>query len=65
MMGNLGVHGDVIEKCLNHSQENMLKRVYQHQALKTEQAEAWLVLGERLKLLTGDNQNIIPIKRVI
>ncbi|ATG90160.1 integrase [Methylomonas koyamae] len=64
MMGNLGVHGDVIEKCLNHAQENTLKRVYQHQALKTEQAEAWHVLGERLKLLTGDSQNVIPINRV-
>jgi integrase len=65
MMGNLGVQGDVIEKCLNHTQENTLKRVYQHQALKAEQAEAWRVLGERLELLTGGNPNVIPIKRVI
>ncbi|MCQ8183738.1 tyrosine-type recombinase/integrase [Methylomonas sp. SURF-1] len=63
MMGNLGVHGDVIEKCLNHTQENKLKRVYQHQELKAEQAEGWRVLGERLELLTGGNPNVIPIKR--
>lgn len=63
MMGNLGIHGDVIEKCLNHTQENKLKRVYQHQELKAEQAEAWRILGERLELLTGDKQNVIPIKR--
>lgn len=65
MMGNLGVQGDVIEKCLNHTQENTLKRIYQHQELKAEQAEAWRVLGERLELLTSGNPNVIPIKRVI
>lgn len=63
MMGNLGIHGDVIEKCLNHTQENKLKRVYQHQELKAEQAEAWRILGERLALLTSDDNNVIPIKR--
>lgn len=63
MMGNLGIHGDVIEKCLNHTQENKLKRVYQHQELKAEQAEAWRILGERLQLLTGESPNVIPIKR--
>jgi len=64
MMGNLGITGDVIEKCLNHTQENKLKRVYQHQELKTEQAEAWRILGERLWLLTRDNSNVVPIKWV-
>lgn len=51
MMGNLGIHGDVIEKCLNHTEENKLRRVYQHQELKEEQAGAWRFLGERLALL--------------
>jgi len=63
MMGNIGIHGDVIEKCLNHTQENKLKRVYQHQELKTEQADAWRILGERLQLLTTQSSNVIPIKR--
>ncbi|NJA06952.1 tyrosine-type recombinase/integrase [Methylococcaceae bacterium WWC4] len=63
MMGNLGIHGDVIEKCLNHTQENKLKRVYQHQELKAEQAEAWRILGERLELLTTQSSNVVPIKR--
>ena len=63
LMGNLGVHGDVIEKCLNHKEENKLKRVYQHQELKTEQAVAWRMLGERLELLTGNNANVIPFNK--
>lgn len=52
IMGNLGVQSDVIEKCLNHSQENKLKRVYQHQKLEAEQAQAWKLLGDRLNILT-------------
>jgi integrase len=52
IMGNLGVQSDVIEKCLNHSQENKLKRVYQHQKLEAEQAQAWKLLGDRLSILT-------------
>lgn len=64
LMGNLGVHGDVIEKCLNHKEENKLKRVYQHQELKAEQVAAWRVLGERLELLTGNNTNVIPFKKI-
>ncbi|MGZ5018695.1 MAG: tyrosine-type recombinase/integrase [Methylobacter sp.] len=63
LMGNLGVHGDVIEKCLNHKEENKLKRVYQHQELKAEQAAAWRMLGERLELLTGNSTNVIPFSK--
>ncbi len=40
MMGNLLIQPDVIEKCLNHTEENKMKRVYQRQELKAEQAEA-------------------------
>ncbi|MDD2658356.1 MAG: tyrosine-type recombinase/integrase [Methylococcales bacterium] len=63
MMGNLGVHGDVIEKCLNHSQENKLKRVYQHQKLEQEQAHAWRLLGDRLALLAANGTNVIAFNK--
>jgi integrase len=52
VMGNMGILPDVIEKCLNHTEQNKMKRVYQRQELKTEQADAWQKLGERLELLT-------------
>ncbi|CAN0620158.1 Site-specific recombinase XerD [Burkholderia multivorans] len=52
VMGELGVDGDVIEKCLNHTEENRVKRVYQRAVRKEEQAEAWRRLGDRLDLLT-------------
>jgi integrase len=60
IMGNLRVQPDVIEKCLNHTEENKIKRIYQRQELKLEQAEAWRVLGERAVLLmTMDTSNIV------
>jgi integrase len=60
LMGSLGVLPDVIEKCLNHIEQNKMKRIYQRQELKQEQADAWRLLGERLELLTGNNTNVIP-----
>lgn len=53
LMGTLGVRPDIIEKCLNHVEQNRLKRIYQRQELKAEQAEAWRLLGERLEALLG------------
>ncbi len=51
MMGELGVMGEVIERCLNHVEQNKLKRIYQRHELKAEQREAWRLLGERIVLL--------------
>lgn len=60
IMGNLKVAPDVIEKCLNHTEENKIKRIYQRQELKVEQADAWRVLGERLDLLLSmDSSNVV------
>jgi integrase len=54
LMGDLGITPDVIEKCLNHTEENKVKRIYQRQKLETEQAEAWQILGNHLdSLLTS------------
>lgn len=55
MMGVLGVRPDVIEKCLNHVEQNKIVRIYQRQKLEAEQAEAWQLLGERLELLLQDD----------
>ena len=61
MMGELGVMGDVIERCLNHVEQNKLKRIYQRHELKSEQREAWKLLGDRLSLLTskGASSNVL------
>ena len=63
IMGNLGILPDVIEKCLNHTEQNKMKRVYQRQELKAEQADAWRKLGDRLELLTGSADNVVVFKK--
>jgi len=64
-MGNLGIRPDVIEKCLNHIEQNKMKKTYQHQSLIAEQQQAWKLLGERLDILTSKNtENVVSIDSV-
>lgn len=52
IMAALGVRPDVIERCLNHTEENKVKRIYQRYDYKEEQKEAWRLLGQQLEELT-------------
>ena len=66
LMGDLGVDGDVIERCLNHIEPNRIKRTYQRQRTDVAKAEAWRLLGDRLELLTQANDtNIVTLKRKV
>jgi len=56
IMGDLNILPDVIEKCINHTEENKVKRIYQRQELKAEQAGAWRALGARLEILTTEGK---------
>ena len=60
-MGNLGIRPDVIELCLNHIEQNEMKRTYQHQKLIAERVQAWKLLGERLAVLTSENVDNVLI----
>ncbi len=61
-MGELGVDGDVIERCLNHIEPNRIKRTYQRQRTDDAKAKAWNLLGDRLELLTRDDaDNVIML----
>lgn len=51
MMVQLGVLPDVVEKCLNHTEPNKLKRIYQRASYELPMREAWALLGDRLSLL--------------
>lgn len=53
LMTALGVLPEVAERCLNHIEENRLKRIYQRHNYQTEMTNAWKVLGQRLQELTG------------
>lgn len=61
LMGELRVAGDVIDRCLNHVEQNKMKRTYQRQRIEQAKAEAWKLLGERLELLTSGADNVIPM----
>lgn len=54
MMASLGVMPAIIERCLNHVEQNRMTRVYQRYDFSAEQRQAWTLLGQRLEILTSD-----------
>ncbi len=61
LMVHLGTRPDVVERCLNHTEQNRMVATYQHASLVAEQTEAWRLLGERLALLrmTAEGGNVV------
>lgn len=51
LMTALGVIPEVAERCLNHTEENKVKRTYQRHSYTKEMANAWDILGEHLSNL--------------
>lgn len=49
IMTSLGVLPEVAERCLNHTEENKVKRTYQRHSYTKEMAEAWQALGKYLE----------------
>lgn len=64
MGGDLGVPPHVVDRVLNHVEQNRMQRIYQRQTYAAEQREAWLRLGSRLELLTTNGAcNVILMPR--
>lgn len=63
LMVTLGVIPEVAERCLNHTEENKVKRIYQRHNYAGEMREAWRLLGERLELLTIAGADNVVILR--
>ncbi len=63
MMAQLGAMPDVIEKCLNHTEPNKIKRIYQRASYEGAMREAWRLLGERLDLLASKPDNVVTLRR--
>lgn len=51
-MTALGVIPEVAERCLNHTEENKVKRTYQRHSYLREMTDAWMTLGLHLESLT-------------
>lgn len=62
MMAQLGVLPDVIERCLNHAEQNRMKRVYQRAGYEGQMREAWDLLGKRLALLKNKPNNVVTMR---
>lgn len=61
-MGELGIDGDTIERCLNHTEQNRIKRTYQRQRNEQAMIEAWQELGIRLAVLTSGADNVVTLE---
>ncbi|MBT2791207.1 tyrosine-type recombinase/integrase [Paraburkholderia strydomiana] len=59
LMQSLGVLPAVIEACLNHREQNRMKRTYQRYDYAKEKLDAWQRLGQRLKLYTLPDSNVV------
>lgn len=65
VMAMLGVEPVIIERCLNHKEQNKVMRIYQRHSYAPEMARAWALLGERLNALTSAvTADVIPLRRV-
>lgn len=62
-MGDLGVRVEVIEKCLNHTEQNRLIRTYQRQEQRPQMIDAWLMLGKHLEKITAKANPVAQFKR--
>lgn len=62
-MANLGVLPDVIERCMNHTEESKMKRIYQRAKYEGPMRDAWRLWGERLELLSNKPSNVVLLKQ--
>lgn len=60
IMGDLGVHSDVIDRCLNHRDPRKVTRTYQRQKMLRQRLEAFDVLGDHLTKLLGRPEEWLP-----
>ena len=59
LMGELGIRSDVIDRCQNHVDDKKVKRIYQRQELMAERQQAFVLLGDRLALLSRSEHSIL------
>lgn len=61
LMAELGVLPEVIERCLNHTEQTKVKRIYQRAQYEAPMREAWQRLGDRLALLADKPSNVVTL----
>ncbi|WP_166891917.1 MULTISPECIES: site-specific integrase [unclassified Burkholderia] len=61
LMQSLNVLPEVIERTLNHVDENRIRRTYQTYNYEPQMREAWQKLGTRLELLSAANSENVAV----
>jgi integrase len=63
LMGEMGVLPAVINRCLNHTEQSKMNRIYIRAQYEALMREAWHKLGERLELLNNKPNNVVTLTR--
>lgn len=58
LMTALGVLPDIADRCLNHKEQNRIRRTYLRHSYEREMRDAWKLLGDRLDVLTSNTDNV-------
>jgi integrase len=64
----LGISPEAVERCLNHTEQSKIKRIYQRASYASEKKRAWQMLGDKLarleqEALTSETSKVIPLRR--
>lgn len=66
MMAELGILPDIIERCLNHVEQDRMKRIYQRHDYRAERRDAFNQLGCRLdELINGKSRKVVSIREAV
>ena len=70
MAVEMGISPEAVERCLNHTEQSKIKRIYQRASYAAEKKRAWHMLGDKLARLeqeaqTGEAVKVIPLRQVI
>lgn len=57
LMAEAGILPDVVERCLNHTEEKKVKRIYQRAKYEGPMRDAWELLGGKLTALNAKQSN--------
>jgi integrase len=68
MAVELGIPPEAVERCLNHTEQSKIKRIYQRASYAAEKRRAWQMLGDKLARLeqeaqTGETVKVIPLRQ--
>ena len=62
-MCNHGISSDVVKRCQNQVEQDILVRTYQHKDWRPDCTEAWRTAGEVLSRLITPEKNVVTTQR--